>query len=80
MSVHAQLPHMHTPRGDAAVKRTKQLVEPNIVETYKIGNATIQIADNFVRTDPAKIECILDDMHRAAWKIVQSCRERGEDI
>ena len=54
--------------------------EPNIVETYQIGGSKIEIADNYVRTDPEEIDQILDDMHRAAWKIVQSCRERGEDI
>lgn len=65
---------MHTPlqRGTA--------VMPNVVEEYKIGGSTIQIADDYVRTDPAEIERIKDDMHRAAWKIVQSCRERGEEI
>lgn len=54
--------------------------EPNIVETYRIGGSTIQIADNYVRTDPTEIERILDNMHQAAWKIIQSCRVRREDI
>lgn len=69
-----QLASAHTPvkKGAGAM--------PNVVEEYKIGGSTIQIADDFVRTDPAEIEQIIDDMHRAAWKIVQSCRERGEEI
>jgi len=69
-----QVAHPHTPvkKGVSAM--------PNIVEEYQIGGSTIQIADDFVRSDPAEIERILDDMHRAGWKIIQSCRERGEDI
>lgn len=66
----------HTP----IEKGARFMERPNIVETYQIGGSTIQIADDFVRTDPDEIERILDDMHRAAWKIVQSCRERGEDV
>jgi hypothetical protein len=74
MAVHRAPAHTPVKKGALGMER------PNIVETYQIGGSTIQIADNYVRTDPAEIERILDDMHRAAWKIVQSCRERGEDI
>jgi len=72
MAVHPEPAHTPVKRGAVTV--------PNIVEEYKIGGSTIQIADDFVRTDPAEIEQIKDDMHRAGWKIVQSCRERGEDV
>lgn len=72
MAVHPASAHTPVKRGAITVS--------NIVEEYKIGGSTIQIADDFVRTDPAEIEQILDDMHRAGWKIVQSCRELGEDV
>mgnify|MGYP001427496398 CR=1 FL=1 len=71
MAVHAASAHTLN-KGETAM--------PNVVEEYKIGGSTIQIADDYVRTDPEEIERILDDMHRAGWKIVQSCRERGEDL
>ena len=30
-----------------------------IIEKYKIGNTTIEIADDYIRTDPKEIEAIL---------------------
>jgi len=74
MAVHRAPAHTPIEKGARVMEK------PNIVQSYKIGGSTIEIADDFVRTDPDEIERILDDMHRAAWKIVQSCRERGEDI
>jgi len=74
MAVQLALSHTPIPKG------ARFMEKPNIVQSYKIGGSTIEIADDFVRTDPEEIERILDDMHRAAWKIVQSCRERGEDV
>ncbi len=74
MAVHLAPAHTPIEKGARVMER------PNIVQSYKIGGSTIEIADDFVRTDPVEIERILDEMHRAAWKIVQSCRERGEDV
>lgn len=75
MPVQVQTPHIPSMKGAWCMRD-----EPNIVETYRIGGSTIQIADNYVRTDPTEIERILDNMHQAAWKIIQSCRVRREDI
>jgi hypothetical protein len=82
MAVHAQLPHKHRPRGDAAVKKNGQPIEPNIVETYKIGNTTIKIADNYIRTDPKEVEEILNRFYASAWRIVEnmSREEEGDGV
>lgn len=76
------IPELHRlyQRGETAVKKSKLPVVPNIVETYKLGNATIHICDNFIRTDPAEIEKVLDDFHAAGWAIIDELREKGEDI
>ena len=52
MAVHLAPAHTPVKKGVTAM--------PNVVEEYQIGGSTIQIADDFVRTDPEEIERILD--------------------
>jgi hypothetical protein len=58
-------------RGDAAVKKNKFPDEPNIIETYEIGNSIIHIADNHIVKTPEEIDKVLDDFHAAGWRIVE---------
>lgn len=67
-------------RGEATVKQSKAPVVPNIVETYQIGGSTIHICDNFIRTDPAEIEKVLDDFHAAGWRIIEELAAKGEKV
>jgi hypothetical protein len=69
-------------RGEAKVKKPSIRVQvvPNIVETYKYGNATVHIADNFIRTDPEEIQKVLNEYYAASWALVLSLRAEGVDI
>lgn len=68
-------------RGEAAMRQNKNgCMVPNIVETYQIEGSTIHICDNFIRTEPAEIQRVLDEYHAAGWAIVRELREKGEDI
>ena len=68
------LARAHTP----IEKGARVMERPNIVETYKIGGSTIQIADNYVRTDPDEIERILDEFHAAGWAIWNKLQEEAD--
>lgn len=60
---------------------TKDRVEGNIVEVYKIGNTTVQISDAAYRDKtPEDIEKILQRINEIGWKIVQAARAAGKDI
>lgn len=80
MAVHQPQPHKHLPRGDAEMMKKKPPVEPNIVQTYQLGNTKVQIADNFVARTPEEIEKVLNNLHNAGWKIIDELIEKGEDV
>ncbi|WP_274363739.1 hypothetical protein [Paenibacillus thermotolerans] len=62
------------------MKRKKEKVIPNIVETYQLGNTTIHIADNFIARDPEEIERRVSELYKIAWRIVRDARERGVNV
>lgn len=71
--------HTHNPRRDVPMLKGKPL-EPNIVETYKIGGTTIHIADNFVAKTPEEVQRVLDNFQAVGWKIVRQIRASGGAI
>ncbi|NGP56810.1 hypothetical protein FLT15_00065 [Paenibacillus thiaminolyticus] len=52
----------------------------NIVETYKIGNTTVNICDDcFVKT-PEEKERVLAEFYAVGWAIIRRLRREGKDI
>lgn len=87
MAVPQGLVHTHETGRDVAMAKklsVKKLpvheIEPNIVETYKFGESTVHICDNYMARTPGEVEQILQDFERIGWKIVHSIRENGGDI
>ncbi|MUG68666.1 hypothetical protein GNP94_22095 [Paenibacillus campinasensis] len=61
--------------------KTKLLLpEPNIVETYTIGESTVHICDNYMARTPEEKQKVIQDMHAKAWAIVRDIREKGGTI
>ncbi|WP_168121922.1 hypothetical protein [Paenibacillus sp. HB172176] len=51
-------------------KKTKKLPDPNIVETYQLGNTTVHIADNaYHDKSPEAIKQVWKDFYAAGWVI-----------
>ena len=72
--------HMPLTKGAAAVGKSKKRevkLDGNVVETYKIGQTTIRICDDYVAQTPEEIDRILDDFHAVGWAIIES-RQRSE--
>lgn len=69
-------------RGGAVVKKpnVRIPVVPNIVETYKYGNATVHICDNFIRTDPDEIQKVLNEYYAASWLLANKLLEQGVEL
>lgn len=80
MAVQLASEHIDAPRGGASMDKKTDVKKPTIVETYKFGNTTVNIASDSIRTDPVEIEQILKEHYAAAWRIVRSCLERGEEV
>jgi hypothetical protein len=64
MAVPTPSPHMHIPRGDAAVRKKKMDYVPNVVKTMHIGNTTLEFCDNFIPRDPAARQRNIDEFIR----------------
>ncbi|QJD87879.1 hypothetical protein [Cohnella herbarum] len=62
------------------MKKRKSLPVPNIVKTYKFGNSTVHIADNFVAKTPDDIKKVLDRYHAAGWAIIEELIAKGEPV
>ncbi|WP_144940175.1 hypothetical protein [Paenibacillus sp. 32O-W] len=60
--------------------KPKPLEKGNIVETYQIGKTTVHICDDHVAKTQEEIEKVIDEMHTAGWKIIESAAEKGEAI
>lgn len=63
-------------RGDSVMK------PPTIVETYYIGNSTVQIASDCILTDPVEIEKAKKKFFATAWMILNAAaaREKEEEV
>lgn len=61
--------HTLLQRGDAKVKKPKDIVVPNIIKTMMVGNTTIHFADNAIPKDPEEHEEVLQNFFATAWRI-----------
>lgn len=76
MPVLNALQHKHVAGGGSRMKAAQKKEEPNIVETYQFGKATVHIASNsFVKTEAEK-EKVLHDLHMAGWAIFRETQEK----
>jgi hypothetical protein len=71
MIVPIKTPQLLSNGGDAdASQHEKIALEPNIIETYQLGNTTVHIADNSYRDKTAEeISNVWTDFYTAAWTI-----------
>ncbi|MFB5761150.1 hypothetical protein [Paenibacillus medicaginis] len=75
MGVHA-IQHMYDLRGDTMAE--KQSVTGNAVETYRLGNTTIEICGDDIVQTQEEINDIIREMHRIAWKFIVANRDKAE--
>ncbi|WP_164815287.1 hypothetical protein [Paenibacillus macerans] len=52
-------------------KPESMLMQGNVVETYKFGETTVEICDDFCVRAPEAISKIVKDMHLIAWPVFQ---------
>lgn len=65
--------HMHGYGGDP-------VIEGNVVETFKSGNTTIRICDDYVARTEDDIHRILEQFHKAGWAIVRKLYAEGKPV
>ncbi|KFM93086.1 hypothetical protein NYE69_12480 [Paenibacillus sp. FSL R5-0527] len=64
--------HTLNPGRDAGMQKPESmLMQGNVVETYKFGETTVEICDDFCVRAPEAISKIVKDMHLIAWPVFQ---------
>lgn len=67
MSVHSTALHIHPQGGD------------DNLETHQYGNTTVNIHFDHVKTGP-ELDQVKDDIHYAAWDIIEELSNKGEPV
>lgn len=67
MSVHSTALHIHPQGGD------------DNMETHQYGNTTVNIHFDHVKTGP-ELDQVKDDIHYAAWDIIEELVSKGESV
>ncbi|MBU5356095.1 hypothetical protein KQI74_27980 [Paenibacillus barcinonensis] len=71
--------HKHNPGRDVPMPiQTKELPAGNIVETYKFGETTVHICDDFIVRSPSQIAKVIREMHEAGWAIIANQKSEAD--